>query len=295
MAGTDTGPSQIGSALEAHGVAKRYRRGVQALSALELTIEPGTTTALVGPNGAGKSTLMKLWMGFERPSAGRLAVMGADPWRERSVAVAHLGYVPQAAALYRDLTVGDHLALAASLRRSFDGPYATERLRRLGISRSSRAGELSGGQQAQVSLALALGTRAPVLLLDEPLASLDPLARREFLAVVGEVVKSEGTTVVLSSHIITDVERWCERLIVLGAGRLRLHDTVSSLLSRHWVGTPTGESVVTAMQVGAFPGQAGEPVALWRTDGSAMNEGHQPATLEEVVMGYLAADRPDGG
>jgi ABC-2 type transport system ATP-binding protein len=283
-------------ALEARAVTKRYGPRIVALRDLDLTIELGTTTALVGPNGAGKSTLMKLWMGFERPTAGTLSVEGLDPWRERERAVARLGYVPQATALYRELTVADHLDLAVCLRRTFDRPYAAERLGRLAIAPDARAGELSGGQQAQVGLALALGTRAPILLLDEPLASLDPLARREFLAVVAEVVRTEGTTVLLSSHIVTDVEPACERLIVLGAGRLRIHDTIADLRGSHRTGPAAAEAPPGAVSVGEFPGPAGEPLRLWRvTDPADAPEAAGPATLEETVMGYLAADRPSAG
>lgn len=292
IASSEARPRSAGSALEAHGLSKRYRRGVEALRDLDITIAAGTTTALVGPNGAGKSTLMKLWMGFERPTAGRVMVMGVDPWRDRAVAVGRLGYVPQATALYRELTVDEHLALARNLRRAFDRDYAADRLRRLGISFDRRAGELSGGQQAQIGLALALGTRAPILLLDEPLASLDPLARREFLAVVAEVVKSEGTTILLSSHIVTDVEESCERVIVLGAGRLRIHDTVASLRAHHWVAVADAPGEPGAVLIGNFPGPRGDSLALWRSDDSAAPQSARPAALEEVVMGYLAADRP---
>lgn len=279
-------------ALEAHVLSKRYGRGALALDGLELTIEPGTTTALVGPNGAGKSTLIRLWMGFERPTQGRVAVLGADPSRNRAEAVEHVGYVAQGATLYRDLTVADHLDLARSLRQRFDRAHAAERLRRLGIPSGARAGQLSGGQQAQVALALALGTRAPVLLLDEPLASLDPLARREFLAIVTEVARTEVATVLLSSHIVTDVEPACERIIVLSEGRIQIHDSVSGLRSRHWVraaGQPPA-SPTAGTRVGAFPGPAGEPLELWTTTAST-RDGLRPAALEEVVIGYLAAQR----
>jgi ABC-2 type transport system ATP-binding protein len=224
-------------------------------------------------------------------------VMGADPWSDRAVAVGHLGYVPQATGLYRELTVDEHLELATSLRREFDRPYAADRLGRLGIPLDARAAELSGGQQAQVGLALALGTRAPVLLLDEPLASLDPLARREFLAVVADVVRAEGATVLLSSHIVSDVEQSCERLIVLGSGRVRVHDTVASLLGRHIIGPPGGWKGDHATLVGEFPGPGGaDALALWSFDApagaSAYATAMRPANLDEIVMGYLAADRP---
>ncbi|HET7056654.1 MAG TPA: ABC transporter ATP-binding protein [Thermomicrobiales bacterium] len=277
--------------LEARDVSKRYGHGVVALEHLDIAIAPSTTTALVGPNGAGKSTLMKLWMGFERPTSGSLSVRGWDPWRQRAHAVAVLGYVPQSVSLYRDLTIGDHLDLALSLRPTFDRPYATARLARLGITTQRDAGELSGGEQSQVALALALGTRAPVLLLDEPLASLDPLARREFLAVVGDVARTEGVTVVLSSHIVTDVESSCERIVVLGAGRVLVNDSVAMLLASHLIRVDNGVAGPhVATCIGGFPGPAGEALTLWQTSGPAVS-GYRRPTLEEVVMGYVSAGR----
>ena len=176
-------------ALEAHGIGKRYRRGRPwALRDVDLAIPAGSITALVGPNGAGKSTLIKGYVGFERPTEGRL-LAGVDPWKDRGAAVRRIGYVPQAASLYRELTVSDHLAMAARWRDGFDRRAAELRLDQLDIPLDARADELSGDQQAQVGLAIALGTRAPVLLLDEPLASLDPLARREFLHVMVDAVR----------------------------------------------------------------------------------------------------------
>ncbi|HEX5466053.1 MAG TPA: ABC transporter ATP-binding protein, partial [Candidatus Limnocylindrales bacterium] len=139
-------PATDGPALEAHGLAKRYaRRRIRALDGLDLAVPKGAITALVGPNGAGKSTLIKAWASLERPSAGSVAVLGIDPWRHRAEALERIGYVPQSPALYRGFTVADHLALARSLRPSFDGDLAALRLADLGIPLDVRAGELSGG------------------------------------------------------------------------------------------------------------------------------------------------------
>ena len=226
--------TQADPALTTDGLSKRYRSGAPlALDGVTLTVPTGTITAVVGPNGAGKSTLIRTWMGFERPTAGRVTVTGIDPWRHRPEAVARIGYVPQAASLYRDLTVADHLALAVTLRHGFERSVAVERLKSLGIGPSKRASELSGGQQAQLGLAIALATRAPVLLLDEPLASLDPLARREFLSVLVAAVRADGHTAFLSSHIVTDVEEACERLVVLSAGRVLLDAEVAQARADH--------------------------------------------------------------
>jgi ABC-2 type transport system ATP-binding protein len=266
--------------LEAHGLAKRYRRGVLALEGIDLALPKGGITALVGPNAAGKSTLIKTWVGFEKPTRGSVAVMGSDPWRDRSHTLAIIGYVPQSPALYDGLSVDDHLDLAMQLRPGFDRAYAQQRLAQLDIPVGRGARSLSGGQQAQVALALALGTRAPILLLDEPLASLDPLARREFLHVLTDAVRGDGATALLSSHIVTDVEQACDRLIVLGVGRVLLHDTVASALAEHAISmTERGNAVAS------FAAADGSRIFLVRGDGQ------RPATLEEVVLGYLSAGR----
>ena len=272
--------------LEARGLAKRYRRGVWALGGIDLAIPAGGITALVGPNAAGKSTLIKTWVGFERPTRGSVRVAGIDPWKDRSGVLAHLGYVPQSPALYDGLTVEDHLDMALLLRPTFDRARARERLDQLGIPRAANARSLSGGQQAQVSLALALGTRADVLLLDEPLASLDPLARREFLHVLTDAVRADGATALLSSHIVTDVEQACDRLVVLGVGRVLLHSSVLDARATHRVSL--ADDAVGEV-IASFAGPAGERTAL-QHDGNG-----RPATLEEIVLGYLASARSEPG
>jgi len=274
---------------EAHGLGKRYRRR-WALRDVDVAVPTGSVTALVGPNGAGKSTMIKAGVGFERPTTGRVLVDGLDPWKDRAAAIARVGYVPQAPSLYRELTVDDHVRLAVTLRPGFDPALARGRLDQLAIPLTSRADELSGGQQAQVGLALALGARAPVLLLDEPLASLDPLARREFLHVLVDAVRADGATALLSSHVITDIEQACDRLLVLGGGRKLLDLSIAQSLAEHRV----VEVATTADDVvGTFMDTTGESVSLTRTGSGAPARG-RPATLEEVVLGHLAAgrDRP---
>ncbi len=295
--GNETLSAHDAIALEAQGVAKRYGRRVLALDGLDLRIRVGTMTALVGPNGAGKSTLMKAWMGFERPSKGRVTVMGADPFRDRGRALARIGYVPQTAAVYRELTVADHLDLVETMRRDFDRAQASHRLEQLGIPLDRRAAELSGGQQAQVNLALALGTGAEILLLDEPLASLDPLARREFLFVLTDAVRAAGRTALLSSHIVTDIEQTCDHLVVLGGGRKLLDCSIADAIGDHAVAVHDGQVEASDMPrpnaVGSFYDPRGGRVTLVRT-ASAGDEVHddlRPATLEEVVLGYLASAR----
>jgi ABC-2 type transport system ATP-binding protein len=279
--------------LESHDLAKRYGRRTWALLGIDVAIPQGGITALVGPNAAGKSTLIKTWVGFERPTRGGVTVAGVDPWKDRSGALSHIGYVPQSPTLYDALSVDDHLDLAVQLRPGFDRAYARQRLDQLGIPGDQGARSLSGGQQAQVALALALGTRAEVLLLDEPLASLDPLARREFLHVLTDAVRADGATALLSSHIVTDVEQACDRLIVLGVGRVLLHDTVAQALATHAMvadgGAPSGE------RIGSFAGPAGDRVTLVRRADGSEGDGLHAASLEEVVLGYLASGRPMPG
>lgn len=272
--------------LETDDVGKRYGRRNWVIRHVDIAVPDGSITALVGPNGSGKSTLLKAWIGFERPSEGRVLVDGIDPWRARAAGLMRIGYVPQAPSLYRELTVEDHVRLAGTLRPGFDADLARRRLDDLDIPWTSRADQLSGGQQAQVGLALALGTRAPVLLLDEPLASLDPLARREFLHVLVRSVRADGVTVLLSSHVITDIEQACDRLLVLAAGRALLDLPIAGAIAEHRVlaaGTERGPGTV----IGTFPGPDGE-----RLDLVAGDPTHgRAATLEEVVLGHLASAR----
>jgi ABC-2 type transport system ATP-binding protein len=274
------------AAIETEGLTKRFRRTV-ALRELSVVIPAGGVVALLGPNGAGKSTLFKVCMGFERPTAGAVRVLGADPVRDRTVALGFLGYVPQAPSLYRDMNIGDHLAHAAAIRRGFDSAYALNRLASLDIDRRAIAGQLSGGQQAQVALAIALGTRAPVLLLDEPLASLDPLARREFLGVVHEAGRGGDVTIVLSSHVVSEIESVADRLLVIGEGRVLFDETAAASVAGHRV--LDASAPLDGLDVVArFPATDRTVHVLIRsTDPNVGRTG----SLEEVIVGYLALGR----
>jgi ABC-2 type transport system ATP-binding protein len=275
--------------LEAESLAKRYGRSTWALAGINLAIPPGGVTALVGPNAAGKSTLIKTWMGFERPTRGAVRVGGIDPWQDRRAALARVGYIPQSPSLYDALSVDEHLDLAASLRPRFDRTAARRRLDDLGIPGGQRGRALSGGQQAQVALALALGTRASTLLLDEPLADLDPLARREFLHVLTDAVRGDGATALLSSHIVTDVEQACDRLVVLGVGRVLLHAGLAEARAGHAVLTDAAPQ--TGAVIGSFAGPDGAPITLVHRGIEDDAAGLRPASLEEIVLGYLASGR----
>lgn len=277
------------SALSASGLTKRYGRS-EALSDVTLAIPPGAIAALIGPNGAGKSTLIKCWLGFERPTRGTTSVAGHDPVAEASAVMREVGYLAQGAPLYSDLTVGQHLQLAGGLRSSFDQTGACTRLEELGISVARRVGQLSGGEQAQVALAIVLATHPSVLILDEPLASLDPLARREFLDGLVETAHREGQTVLLSSHIVSDVEHACDTVIVLANRRLLLSGRVAEALEQHAVGPRSG---VGGRSIGPLPSGNDVPRSLYAR-GPTPERGLRPPSLEELVLGYLAGARELG-
>lgn len=291
--GPSTASAAAVIALEARAVAKRFRGGVRALDGIDLDIPAGSICALVGPNGAGKSTLMKAWVGFERPSSGSVAVFGINPWRDKPAALDRIGYVSQKPALYRGLTVADHVALAGSLRSGFDSGLAERRLDELVIPLGQDTRTLSGGQQAQVMLALALGTHAQVFILDEPLASLDPLARREFLNVLVDAVRADGATAVLSSHVITDIEQACDRIVVLGGGRKILDESIGEAIASHRVSAAeVAPTMVGAQPVGTFPGPVGQRLTLWLVPRDRpVDATLRAATLDEVILGQLAASR----
>jgi ABC-2 type transport system ATP-binding protein len=271
--------------IETFDLVKRYRRRT-ALRSTTLAIPEGGVTALVGPNGAGKSTLLKLCIGFERPTSGHVEVFGIDPVRHRARAVAAIGYVAQTPSLYRDLSVAEHIELAGALRRGYDAGFARERVRALELSLRARIGELSGGEQAQVSLAVALGTRSPVLLLDEPLANLDPLARRDFLRIVADAAAGGDVSFVLSSHVISEIESTATRLLVLGDGQVLFNHSVSHAIAGHRV-LDDPATADAAEVVSRFPGKTGDHVLVHSAGSGA---GRTPA-LEEVVLGYLASAR----
>jgi ABC-2 type transport system ATP-binding protein len=285
-------------ALQAHGLTKRFK-GKVALDEVDLSVPAGSVTALVGPNGAGKTTLIKVCMAFERPNAGRVEVDGVDPWKHRSAALRRVGYVPQTPAVYRGLTVADHLSMARSLHSGFDSDYARRRLNQLGIPLGQRADTLSGGQAAQLGLAIALGTRAKVLLLDEPLANLDPLARREFIQVLVDAIRTDGSTAILSSHIVTDVEEACDRLAILGSGQILLDCPLDEARQQH-VLTDSAAPPPGGVAIGSFAGKGLSRLTLWQMPaGPAGAASSAPvpdtASLEEVVLGYLAAGRGTTG
>jgi ABC-2 type transport system ATP-binding protein len=217
--------------LRAQGLGKRYKRK-WALTGCTLEIEPGHVTGLVGPNGAGKSTLLNIASGMLQPTTGTVEVCGGVPG-SGPAQLAKVGYVAQSTPLYAGLTVDDHLRLGAHLNPGWDHDLARGRIERIGLDPKQPAGKLSGGQRAQLALTIGVAKRPELLLLDEPVAALDPLARREFLQDLMEAVAEHGLSVVLSSHLVTDLERVCDQLIVLVDSQVRIAGDVEQLLATH--------------------------------------------------------------
>ena len=226
-------------------------------------------------------------MGFESPTSGTVTILGVDPARDRVGALTEVAYLAQVPALYRDLSVADHVELVRRFRpRTFDRRSAERRIAELGVPAGARVGTLSGGQAAQLGLALAIGLRPRILLLDEPLASLDPLARREFLDVLMDDVHASGATVVLSSHIVSDIEFACDRLLVLGRGRILLDEEMATIRRTHWI---VDRPSTSDGLVGRIPG--GNDRAIVQRSEPAT--GGDPAGLEDIVMAYLTTLRRD--
>jgi ABC-2 type transport system ATP-binding protein len=217
--------------LAASGLGKRYRRR-WALSGCTLEIPAGRVVGLVGPNGAGKTTLLHVAAGLIAPTTGTVEVLGGRPG-DGPAQLARVGFVAQDTPVYPGLSVGGHLRMAAYLNPGWDGAGARRRIEQLGIDLRQRAGRLSGGQRAQLALTLAVAKRPDLLILDEPVASLDPLARREFLRSVAGTVAGRGTNVVLSSHLVADLELVCDYLVVLVASRVRLAGDIADLMTSH--------------------------------------------------------------
>jgi ABC-2 type transport system ATP-binding protein len=221
----------VSAVLSARGLGKRYGRK-WALNDCDLDVPAGHVVGLVGPNGAGKTTLLHLAVGLLAPSAGSIEVLGRPP-SDDPAQLARVGFVAQDTPTYARLSVEDHLALGAHMNPGWDTDLAHRRIDDLDLDPNQRAGTLSGGQRAQLALTLAVAKRPEFLLLDEPVASLDPLARREFLQSLMEVVVDHGVSVVLSSHLVADLERVCDYLVVLVSSRVQVAGEVDELLGSH--------------------------------------------------------------
>jgi ABC-2 type transport system ATP-binding protein len=280
----------VTAVLRARGLGKSYGRR-WALSDCTLDVPAGRVVGLVGPNGAGKSTLLNLAVGMLAPTSGTIEVLGGRPGADPAQ-LAKVGFVAQDTPTYVGLSVEDHLRLGARLNPGWDDALARDRIRRLGLDLNQRAGKLSGGQRAQLALTLGVAKRPELLILDEPVSSLDPLARREFLQDLMEAVAEHELSVVLSSHLVSDVERVCDHLIVLVASRVQLAGDLDTLLATHHLLTgvrrdpatlPADQQVISASHTDR------QTTLLVRTDTPI----HDPAwtvgqlSLEDLVLAYM--------
>jgi ABC-2 type transport system ATP-binding protein len=283
--------------IETSGLGKRYHQ-TWALRECSLAIPAGHVAALVGPNGAGKTTLLNLTVGLATPSAGVVTVLNGKPAGSPG-ALDGIAFVAQDTPVYKNLSVTDMLHLTRNLNRHFDKGYARARLDELGIPLRRKAGKLSGGQQAQLALTLALARRPQLLVLDEPLANLDPLARHDFMATVMAAVAGKGEgevggmSVVLSSHVLAELERVADYLILVSGGRVQVAGEVDDLLAGHRMLTGPASDARTREDLAVVHERRGEAQAhlLVRTSGpgDAVPPGWEahPVGLEELVLAYL--------
>ncbi|MEU4191253.1 ABC transporter ATP-binding protein [Kribbella sp. NPDC026611] len=280
----------MSAVLDAQGLGKKYGRR-WALTDCDLEIPSGHVVGLVGPNGAGKSTLLNLAVGLLAPTAGAVQVLGAPAGTQQT----KVGYVAQDTPTYARLSIADHLRLGARLNPNWDDSLAQQRIHHLKLDPKQRAGKLSGGQRAQLALTLGLAKQPELLVLDEPVASLDPLARREFLQDLMEAVAEQELSVLLSSHLVSDIERACDYVIVLVDSRVQVSGEIDTLLGTHYRLTgprrepkdlPRDQYVVTESHTDR------QSTYLIRTEQPI----HDPAwsvsqlTLEDLVLAYMGRD-----
>ena len=280
--------------LDADGLGKRYRRR-WALTDCTLKIPAGRVVGLVGPNGAGKSTLLNLAVGLITPTCGRIDVLDTLPARG-SAELGRVGFVAQDTPTYAGLSVADHLWMGARLNPGWDRQFAEDRIAQLGLDPAQRAGKLSGGERAQLALTVAVAKRPELLVLDEPVARLDPLARREFLQSLMEVVADQGVSVVLSSHLVADLERVCDHLIILVASRVRLTGDVDQLLATHHLLTGPGrdtDRLPADLHVVQESHTDRQSTLLVRTEAPILDPAWTVGqiSLEDLVLAYMSQAR----
>ena len=282
----------MSAVLQAHGLGKRYGRR-WALTDCDLEVPAGHVVGLVGPNGAGKTTLLNLSVGMLTPTAGSVVVLDAPAGTQQG----RVGYVAQDTPTYSRLSVADHLKLGAKLNPGWDDSLAQQRIQHLRLDPKQRAGKLSGGQRAQLALTLGLAKRPELLILDEPVSSLDPLARREFLQDLMEAVAEQELSVVLSSHLVSDIERSCDYLIVLVESRVQVSGEIDTLLATHFRLTgprrdakdlPRDQHVVTESHTDR------QSTFLIRTEQPILDPAWNVSqlTLEDLVLAYMGRAVP---
>jgi ABC-2 type transport system ATP-binding protein len=280
------------AAIEARGLGKQYGRR-WALTDCTLSVPAGHVVGLVGPNGAGKTTLINLATGMLTPTTGSIAVLGNKPASDPGQ-LAKVAYVAQDTPTYSGMSVEDHLRFGAHMNPAWDNDLALKRVRQLGLDLKQKAGKLSGGQRAQLALTLGIAKRPQLLMLDEPIASLDPLARREFLQTLMEATAEQELSVVMSSHLVADLERVADYLIVLVASRVQIAGEVDKLLATHHLLTgprrdagalPASQHVITESHTdrqSTFVVRSSEPIQDPALSVSSLD-------LEDLVLAYMGS------
>jgi ABC-2 type transport system ATP-binding protein len=280
--------------IESKDLCKQYGRR-WALRDCTLLIPAGRVVGLVGPNGAGKTTLLHLAVGLLRPTSGTIAVLSRQP-ADGPEQLARVGFVAQDTPTYGGLSVEDHLSLGAWLNPGWDGGMAKRRIGELGLDPKQKAGKLSGGQRAQLALTLAIAKRPELLILDEPVASLDPLARRDFMQQLMEAVAENQLSVVLSSHLVADLEHVCNYLVVLAASRVQVTGEVKGLLASHrrltgarrdFAGFPADQEIIEASHTDH------QTTLLVRSNGPILDPNWtvEQVSLEFLVLAYMSQAR----
>lgn len=278
------------TALLAEGLGKRFGRR-RALDGCSFGLPEGRIAALVGPNGSGKTTLMKLAAGLLAPTAGHITALGVRP--DRHGTPPDLSFLAQDKPLYRTFRVAEMLRAGAALNAGgrWDGAYVARFRADAGLGHDEKVGSLSGGQRSRLALALALGRRPALLLVDEPLADLDPLARRQVMATLLTEVADTGMTVLMSTHILTDLDGVCDHLILLRDGGVGLAGDVDTLLGEHHRVTGVADTPLDGEVVSSR--RAGRQLTAVVRGAVVAGPGLQVerATLEELVLAHL---EPDG-
>jgi ABC-2 type transport system ATP-binding protein len=285
-------------AIQTKGLGKRYG-SFWALEHCDISVPAGSVTALVGPNGAGKSTLLKLLAGLTGSSAGDNKVLGMVPVQHEDF-LSDIGYLAQEIPLYKNMDAANHIKMGKHLNKRFDETFVRDRLKELAIPLNRAVNKLSGGQRAQVALALALAKKPKLLLLDEPVAALDPLARHDFLSSLTQAVAEEDLTIVMSSHLLADLERVSDHVIVMASGKTQLCDDIATVLKQHklLVGPretvqKLDESIVAIHETHT----ARQSTLLARIDGKANLptgwQQHEP-NIEEIILAYMGQAKERG-
>jgi len=282
-------------AIETVELGKRYGT-TWALQDCSVQVPRGRVSALVGPNGAGKTTLLRLLVGLTSPTSGRAEVLGLAPGPSAQF-LARIGYLAQEVPLYKRLSADDHLAIGAHLNVNWDASGARERLAALRVPTERPIATLSGGQRAQVPLGLALAKQPQVLLLDEPVAALDPLARREFLASLSEAVAEGDLSVILSSHLLHDLEQICDHVILLASSRTQICDDIDNVLASHRMllgPRRTVSDTERMFNVIKATHTANQTRLLVHLDGPILDPSWEVSevSLEEIVLAYMGMDEP---